>query len=147
MWNKLIDIFVEKKEVEDINSDIAIAAILVRAAKTDNNYTESEKKLIDILLSNQLKIDSKNAKFIRNKAEKLEIEINDNVQLTRIIKKDIPYEERELLIEQLWSVVLDDNDRTPEENKFMRVLTHLFGISDVNSAKARSKVLRTKKKS
>ena len=52
MWNKLIDIFVEKKEVEDINSDIAIAAILVRAAKTDNNYTESEKKLIDILLSN-----------------------------------------------------------------------------------------------
>lgn len=147
MWNKLKDIFLEKKEVEDINSDIAIATILVRAAKTDNDYTESEKTLIDNLLSNQLNINLENARLIRNKGEKLEIEINDNVQLTRIIKQDIPYEERELLIEQLWSVVLDDNDRTPEENKFMRVLTHLFGISDVNSAKARSKVLIAKKKS
>ena len=51
-----------------------------------------------------------------------------------------------MLIEQLWSVVLDDDNRTPEENKFMRVLTHLFGISDVNSAKARSRVLTEKNK-
>ena len=78
------------------------------------------------------------------KRQGLEAEINDNVQLTRIIKQDIPYEEREMLIEQLWSVVLDDDYRTPEENKFMRVLTHLFGISDVNGAKARSRVLAKK---
>ena len=32
----------------------------------------------------------------------------------------------------------------PEENKLMRVLAHLLGISDVNSAKARSKVLNKK---
>ena len=84
------------------------------------------------------------AQILRIKGEGLEAEINDNVQLTRIIKQDIPYEEREMLIEQLWSVVLDDDYRTPEENKFMRVLTHLFGISDVNSAKARSRVLAKK---
>ena len=41
-------------------------------------------------------------------------------------------------------IILDDNNRTPEENKLMRVLTHLLGISDVNSAKARSKVLNKK---
>ena len=41
-------------------------------------------------------------------------------------------------------LLLDDDYRTPEENKFMRVLTHLFGISDVNSAKARSRVLAKK---
>ena len=49
-----------------------------------------------------------------------------------------------MLIEQLWSVVLDDDYITPEENKFMRVLTHLFGIIDVNSAKARSRVIAKK---
>ena len=52
-----------------------------------------------------------------------------------------------MFIEQLWSVVLDDDYRTPEENKFMRVLTHLFGVSDINSARARSKVLAEKNKS
>ncbi len=144
MWNKLKKIFTEEKEVEDITSDNAIATILVRAAKTDNEYTESEQTLIDNLLSNQLNITLEEAQILRIKGEGLEAEINDNVQLTRIIKQDIPYEEREMLIEQLWSVVLDDNYRTPEENKFMRVLTHLFGISDVNSAKARSRVLAKK---
>ena len=144
MWNKLKKIFKEEKEVEDITSDNAIATILVRAAKTDNEYTESEQTLIDNLLSNQLNITLEKARNLRIKGEDLEAEINDNVQITRIIKQDIPYEEREMLIEQLWSVVLDDDYRTPEENKFMRVLTHLFGISDVNSAKARSRVLAKK---
>ena len=144
MWNKLKKIFTAEKEVEDITSDNAIATILVRAAKTDNEYTESEQTLIDNLLSNQLNITIEEARILRIKGEDLEAEINDNVQLTRIIKQDIPYEEREMLIEQLWSVVLDDDYRTPEENKFMRVLTHLFGISDVNSAKARSRVLAKK---
>ena len=146
MWNKLKKIFEAEKEIEDITSDNAIATILVRAAKTDNEYTESEKNLIDNLLSNQLNITLKSARLLRMRGEELEVEINDNIQLTRIIKKDIPYEERELLIEQLWSVVLSDDIRTPEENKFMRVLTHLFGISDVNSAKARLKVLAIKNK-
>ena len=144
MWNKLKKIFTAEKEVEDITSDNAIATILVRAAKTDNEYTESEQTLIDNLLSNQLNITLEEAQILRIKGEGLEAEINDNVQLTRIIKQDIPYEEREMLIEQLWSVVLDDDYRTPEENKFMRVLTHLFGISDVNGAKARSRVLAKK---
>ena len=144
MWNKLKKIFTAEKEVEDITSDNAIATILVRAAKTDNEYTESEQTVIDNLLSNQLNITLEEAQILRIKGEGLEAEINDNVQLTRIIKQDIPYEEREMLIEQLWSVVLDDDYRTPEENKFMRVLTHLFGISDVNSAKARSRVLAKK---
>ena len=144
MWNKLKEIFTAEKEVDDITSDNAIATILVRAAKTDNEYTESEQTLIDNLLSNQLNITLEEAQILRIKGEGLEAEINDNVQLTRIIKQDIPYEEREMLIEQLWSIVLDDNYRTPEENKFMRVLTHLFGISDVNSAKARSRVLAKK---
>ena len=144
MWNKLKEIFTTEKEVAEITSDNAIAIILVRAAKTDNEYTESEQILIDNLLSNQLNITLEKARNLRLKGEDLEAEINDNVQLTRIIKQDIPYEEREMLIEQLWSVVLDDDYRTPEENKFMRVLTNLFGISDVNSAKARSRVLAKK---
>ena len=144
MWNKIKDIFSPEKYEEGITSNSAIAAILVRAAKTDNEYTESEKKLIDHLLANNLNISQEDARLLRLQGQELEMEINDNVQLTRIIKQDIPYEDRHQLIEQLWSIVLDDNNRTPEENKLMRVLTHLLGISDVNSAKARSKVLNKK---
>ena len=144
MWNKLKDIFSPETYEEGITSNSAIAAILVRAAKTDNEYTESEKKLIDHLLAINLNISQEDARLLRLQGQELEMEINDNVQLTRIIKQDIPYEERHQLVDQLWIIVLDDNNRTPEENKLMRVLTHLLGISDVNSAKARSKVLNKK---
>ena len=147
MWNKLKDIFSPETYEEGVTSNSAIAAILVRAAKTDNEYTESEKKLIDHLLANNLNISQEDARLLRLQGQELEMEINDNVQLTRIIKQDIPYEERHHLLEQLWSIVLDDNSRTPEENKLMRVLTHLLGISDVNSAKARLKVFNKKNKS
>ena len=147
MWDKLKYIFSPETYEEGITSNSAIAAILVRAAKTDNEYTESEKKLIDHLLANKLNISLEDARLLRLQGQELEMEINDNVQLTRIIKQDIPYEDRHQLIEQLWSIVLDDNNRTPEENKLMRVLTHLLGISDVNSAKARSKVLNKKNQS
>ena len=144
MWNKIKDIFSPETYEEGITSSSAIAAVLVRAAKTDNEYTESEKKLIDHLLANKLNISLEDARLLRLQGQELEMEINDNVQLTRIIKQDIPYGERQQLVEQLWSIILDDNNRTPEENKLMRVLTHLLGISDVNSAKARSKVLNKK---
>ena len=50
MWNKLKEIFTAEEKVEDITSDNAIATILVRAAKTDNEYTESEQTLIDLSL-------------------------------------------------------------------------------------------------
>ena len=77
MWNKLKEIFAEEKEVEDITSDNAIATILVRAAKTDNEYTESEQMLIDNLLSNQLNITLEEAQILRIKGEGLEAEINE----------------------------------------------------------------------
>ena len=145
MWNKLIDIFSPEIKEDSLTSDHAIAAVLVRAARTDNEYTLSEKNLIDHLLSIQLGLDLEEAKILRTKGEELENKINDNVQLTRVIKKDISYEDRQEIVEQLWRIVLDDNTRTPEENKFMRVLTHLLGINDVNSAKARLKILNQKK--
>ena len=102
MWNKLKDIFSPETYEEGITSNSAIAAILVRAAKTDNEYTESEKKLIDHLLANNLNISQEDARLLRLQGQELEMEINDNVQLTRIIKQDIPYEDRHQLIEQLW---------------------------------------------
>ena len=79
MWNKLKEVFSPEIYKEGITSNSAVAAILVRAAKTDNEYTESEKKLIDHLLSNQLNINLENARLLRLQGQKLETEINDNV--------------------------------------------------------------------
>ena len=86
MWNKLKDIFSPETYEEGITSNSAIAAILVRAAKTDNEYTKSEKKLIDHLLANK-NISQEDARLLRLQGQELEMEINDNVQLTELLNK------------------------------------------------------------
>jgi len=141
MWNNLLRLLKHPEEKQEITGDEAIATILVRAAKTDGVYTNSEKALIEKLLITQMNVPKDKVCALQLTAEVLEKEINDNVQLTRVIKKEIEYEDRKELIKQLWQIIMDDDMRTPEENKLMRVLTHLLGVSDVESAKARSKAL------
>ena len=141
MWNNLLRLLKHPEEKQQITGDEAIATILVRAAKTDGIYTKSEKTLIEKLLITQMNVPKDKVSALQLTAEALEKEINDNVQLTRVIKKEIEYEDRKELIKQLWQIIMDDDMRTPEENKLMRVLTHLLGVSDVESAKARSKAL------
>ena len=146
MWQNLLRMLSNEPEKSEITGDEAIATILVRAAKTDDTYTKSEQELIEKLLSKQMHFDTIQAGRLRIRGEILEKEINDDVQLTKIIKEDVPYENRQELIQQLWQIILDDDIRTPEENKLMRVLTHLLGVSDVQSAKARSKAVGLKEK-
>ena len=146
MWNNMLRLLKHPEEKQEITGDEAIATILVRAAKTDGVYTNSEKALIEKLLITQMKVPKDKVSALQLTAEALEKEINDNVQLTRVIKKEIEYEDRKELIKQLWQIIMDDDIRTPEENKLMRVLTHLLGVSDVESAKARSKALSLVKK-
>ena len=63
------------------------------------------------------------------------------MQITREIKKDIPFEYRIALAEDLWSIILADTKRTDDENSFMRTCIKLIGVNDVDSAKARQVVL------
>ena len=60
---------------------------------------------------------------------------------TREIKKDIPFEYRKALAEDLWSIILADTKRTDDENSFMRTCIKLIGVNDVDSAKARQAVI------
>ena len=141
MWHNFLKILSPENKKKELTGDEAIATILVRAAKTDNAYTKSEQNLIEKLLSKQIQVTMAEATKLRARGEDLEIEINDNVQLTRIIKNEIQYENRHELIQKLWQIIIDDDIRTPEENKFMRVLAHLLGVNDVQSAQAREKAL------
>ena len=42
MWNNLLKLIKDPKENQEIRGDEAVAAILVRAAKTDGIYTKTK---------------------------------------------------------------------------------------------------------
>ncbi len=116
---------------------IAMAAVLVRAARADNDYAEVEKSLIDEVLMERYGISAAQAAMLRSEGEMAEAEAVDLVRFTRVIKEDVPYEERESVVRALWTVVLGDGKRDPHEDAHIRQVIGLIGVSDRDSAHAR----------
>ncbi len=116
---------------------LALAALLVRVARADQNYDHREIALIDQLLASRYGLAAVAVKDLRHEAEKLETLAPDTVRFTRTIKSAVPYEDRDSVVEALWRVVLADGSRDHEEDGFMRLTANLLGVSDRDSALAR----------
>ena len=72
-----------KKEEINTNKDILVAALLIHAAKIDENYTEKEKEIIKKALIDLNNINSLEADVLLTQAEKKEDESNQIVEFTR----------------------------------------------------------------
>jgi len=115
----------------------AMAALLVRCARADDEYAVAEVAEIDAVLTSRYGLDSAATTALRQEGEALEQEAGDTVHLTKAIKSGVPYEERTAVVEALWRVVLADDDRDHSENAFLRLVVSLLGVSDVDSGLAR----------
>ncbi len=139
IFKKLVSIVNEKKETIEEDPRMILAALFIRVAKVDENYSLDEKNLIKNLLQRHFSLTSTESSDLLIKAELFEKNILDTVQLTRKIKDNIPYEQRNDLAVDLWRIVLVDNERAEEEDSFMRLCVKLIGVNDVDSALARKK--------
>lgn len=121
---------------------LALAALLVRIARTDGTYTAAEVARIDGALSKYHDIGPFDATRLRQEAEAVEALAPDTVRFTRALKESVPLEDRSDLMTALWSVALADGSRDAEEDRLMRLVAKLLGLSDVDSALARQRVGR-----
>lgn len=121
----------------DISTSEAMAALMVRIAKSDDDYSATEIARIDAVLGLLYQLSADQAAKLRQTAEALEAEAPDTVRFTRAIKEEVPYEERFDVVRALWQVVLADGARDAEEDALMRLLASLLGVNDRDSALAR----------
>ena len=126
----------------DPDARLALAALLVRVAKTDGLYAVEEVERIEKILMARNGFDAFEAAALRAKAEDFEQQAPDTVRFTRALKAAVPLEDRAGLVEALWSVALADGQRDASEDQQMRLLANLLGLSDVESAQARQKAAR-----
>ncbi len=117
---------------------LALAALMVRVAKTDHDYAPEEVAAIDEVLRDRYGLTDPVP--VRREAEELEAKAPDTVRFTRLIKDLVPYEERIGVVEALWRVVLSDDERTDDENAFLRLVVSLIGVADRDSGLARQRV-------
>ena len=121
----------------DADARLAMAALLVRVAKSDSLYSAEEVERIDRVLGARFDLDAFAVARLRAQAETLEAEAPDTVRFTRAIKDAVALEDRAALMEALWSVALADGLRDAHEDQLLRIVSNLLGLSDVESAKAR----------
>ncbi len=119
---------------------LALAALLVRLARSDGHYADAEVSRIDAVLRADFGLGPFEAASLRGEAEVFEEEAPDTVRFTRALKAAIPHEERLGIIEALWEVALADGGRDDDENALIRQIAPLLGIDDQDSAIARQRV-------
>ena len=119
---------------------LALAALLVRVARSDEDYAAVEVEQIDRILTERYALSPFEATALRKDAETLESEAPDTVRFTRAIKDAVPYEDRESVVEALWAVALADGGRDQDEDAQLRLVASLLGVNDRDSALARQRV-------
>ena len=124
------------------DAQLALCALLVRVARSDENYAPSEIAQIDKVMMTRYGFDSARAAQLRKSAETLEQEAPDTVRFTRALKDAVPYDDRIGVIEALWSIALADGARDADEDAVIRLVANLLGITDVESATARQRVMK-----
>lgn len=129
----------EPDRLPEPDARLALAALLVRVARSDGDYALAEVARIDRILMRHHGLTADGAMSLRGEAEALEAEAPDTVRFTRAIKAGIPLEERVAVIEALWSVALADGARDDEEDGLLRLLANLLGIGDRDSNLARQR--------
>jgi len=134
----------KKKEKNIDNKNILITALLIHAAKIDDNYTNVEKELITKALIKLNLITQNEAEELLIKAEKKEQESNQIIEFTREIKKN-SLEFRLKIIEILWKIVYSDGTSDSYESNLIRRLCGLLYISDKESGMIRLKVKNSMK--
>jgi len=121
---------------------LALAALLVRIARTDGEYAPVEIEAIDNILKTRYNLGPFEVAKLRADAETLEKEAPDTVRFTRALKDTVPYEDRIQVIEALWEIVLADGTRDHEEDALMRLVAPMLGVNDRDSAHARQRVVK-----
>ncbi|QFT60505.1 Tellurite resistance protein TerB [Sulfitobacter sp. THAF37] len=124
----------------DTDARLALTALLVRVARSDNDYDADEVQRIEQIARDRYGLTGDEATALRTDAEELEAQAPDTVRFTRAIKDAVPYENRVGVIEALWKVVLADGTRADEEDALLRLVTNLLGVEDKDSALARQRV-------
>ena len=120
---------------------IGIAALLVHAAKIDEQYSGHEKILIKEFIKSYLKNDDSDE--ILKKAEEIECNSNQLLNFTNLIKKNTT-EVKSDIIEHLWKIIISDNTIDQYESNLMRRICGLIYFPDKMCAEIKMRLLNNK---
>ena len=132
----------DKKKTDTNVESINTACLLIHAAKIDENYTSEEREIIKKTVM-KLYPDLDNLDNIISKAEQKENDSNHIQEFTRDVKS-LSMENKIIILETLWKIILSDGKSDIYENNLMRRLAGLLYLDDKIVGEIKVKVLNNK---
>ena len=121
--------FFKKKKGDTITSDLArVAALLIHAAKIDENFSKEEEAIISKAL---LKVgaDQNNLENILKEGKEIEENSNQILDFTREVK-NMDDKKKIQIIETLWRIIYSNQEADIFETNLMRRLAGLLYIDN-----------------
>ena len=137
----------KKNDFNDHNKELTkMIALLIHAARIDENYTEKEKKLIINFaeMSSKKNLSKNEILDLISKAEEYEKNSNQILEYTQEVKK-LDLKTKQLVLEFLWEIILSDDKSDVYESTLMRRICGLLYLPDKLSGEIKSNILKRKK--
>ena len=135
--------FFKKDTTEtDKNFLVKTCALLIHAAKIDENYTENEE---DIVKKTLLELGAKEETISQTIKDAKSIEENSNqiLDFTREVK-NLPKTDKVKIIEALWSIIYSNNEADIYETNLMRRLAGLLYIDSSTMGDIKDRIKKEK---
>ena len=130
--------FFKKNEIKNNNFLTKVCALLIHAAKIDENYTDKEEEIIKKTL-NELGVENKDISKTIEKAKIIEESSNQILDFTREAKA-LPEKDKVKIIESLWKIIYSDNSADIYETNLMRRLGGLLYIEPKTKGDLKEKI-------
>ncbi len=139
----ILKFFNKNSEKSNTNEEsINIACLLIHAAKIDENYTSEEKEMIKKTVK-KLYPDLDNLDAVISQAEQKENDSNHIQEFTKDVKS-LSMENKIIIIETLWRIILSDGKSDIYENNLMGRLAGLLYLDDKIVGETKVKILSDK---
>ena len=120
--------FFKKKDQNSNNDLIKVAALLIHAAKIDENFSKKEEEIINQALL-KLGANNQNIENIIKEAKILEENTNQILEFTKEVK-NMEEEKKIEIVETLWKIIYSNNEADIYETNLMRRLGGLMYIDN-----------------
>ena len=118
--------FFKKEKKNNEKFETKICALLIHAAKIDENYTDKEEKIIRQTLQ-ELGVENGNISKIIQESKIIEENANQILDFTKEVK-NMPVPDKIKIVEALWSIIYSNKDADMYETNLMRRLGGLLYI-------------------
>ena len=120
--------FFKKEEIKDNNFLTKVCALLIHAAKIDENYTDKEEEIIKQTLK-EIGVKDVNISKTIEEAKLIEESSNQILDFTQEAKR-LPQQDKIKIIEALWFIIYSNKDADIYETNLMRRLAGLLYIDN-----------------